>query len=366
MSTTFSVGDLTIHRIVEMVEPYGRALDMMPALTQELLDENRHWLEPHALGPGDFIMLTMQSYIVRTPHHTILVDSCLGNHKPRPHGAWNMKTDDTFMRGLAALNLSVDDIDYVMCTHLHADHVGWNTRLVDGRWVPTFPNARYVFSRDEHAALQKRHAADGYPAYTDSVLPIVEAGRADLVGNDFQLGDHVRILPDAGTYGKSCCILFRQQARRCGDDGRPDALASADALPEPCFRAPQGRGAGRGDLQGISGTVLRHADAVLHDPFSAAVFRADQALGRRLSDGVSELQSSGGSHEPAAGPGRTAEISRRKPQQDQRQRRRVQRRPNAEIEQGKAIDDRARRHAEKIRRRVQGHCEPRARPASIP
>jgi glyoxylase-like metal-dependent hydrolase (beta-lactamase superfamily II) len=225
MNTPISVGDLTIHRLVELVEPYGRALELMPALTQELLDENRHWLEPHALTPDDFFVLTMQSYIVRTPHHTILVDSCLGNHKPRSHAAWNMKTDDNYMRGLVALNLSVDDIDYVMCTHLHADHVGWNTRLVDGRWVPTFPNARYVFSRDEHAALQKRHAADGYPAYADSVLPIVEAGCADLVGNDFQLGDHVRILPTPGHTENHVAFCFGSK--------RDDAVMTGDLMHSP-------------------------------------------------------------------------------------------------------------------------------------
>ncbi len=239
MNTTFFLGDLTIHRLVELVEPYGRALELMPGLTQELLDENRHWLEPHSLAPGDFFKLTMQCFVVRTPHHTILVDSCLGNDKPRSHPAWNMKTDDTFMRELAALNLSVEDIDYVMCTHLHSDHTGWNTRLVDGRWVPTFPNARYVFSRREYAAMQKRSAIDGYPAYTDSVLPIVEAGRAELVEDDYALGDHVRILPTPGhTEGH---VAF------CLGNKRDDAVVSGDLIhvplqmrhPELTFGRPQ-------------------------------------------------------------------------------------------------------------------------------
>ena len=225
MNTTFSVGDLTIYRLVELVEPYGRALDLMPALTQELLDQNRHWLEPHALTREDFFVLTMQSYIVRTPHHTILVDSCLGNHKPRSHPAWNMKTDDNYIRGLASLNLSVDDIDYVMCTHLHADHVGWNTRLVNGRWVPTFPNARYVFNRHEHAALRERHETEGYPAYADSVLPIVEAGRADLVGDDYHLGDHVRILPTPGHTANHVAFCLGKK--------RDDAVMTGDLMHSP-------------------------------------------------------------------------------------------------------------------------------------
>ena len=103
-----------------------------------------------ALDANDVLILCFQSYIVKTPHHTILVDSCIGNDKPRPlRPKWNMKTDDTYMRALAAAGFSVGDIDFVMCTHLHVDHVGWNTRLENGRWVPTFPNARYVFGKSE-------------------------------------------------------------------------------------------------------------------------------------------------------------------------------------------------------------------------
>ncbi len=94
------------------------------------------------------LILCFQSYVVKTPHHTILIDSCIGNDKPRPgRPAWNMKTDEIYLRDLAAAGVSVDDIDIVMCTHLHVDHVGWNTRLENGRWVPTFPKARYVFGR---------------------------------------------------------------------------------------------------------------------------------------------------------------------------------------------------------------------------
>ena len=226
MSSSFSIGDLTIHRIVELVMPLRPALTMIPALTPAILDENRHWLEPDSLGPGDFFHLTFQSYVVRTPHHVILVDSCLGNDKPRTQPQWNMKTDGTFMRELAGVGLAVDDIDYVMCTHLHVDHVGWNTRLVDGRWVPTFPNARYVFSQREYVATQERHAAEGgYPVYVDSVLPIVEAGRAELVADDYQLGDHLRMLPTPGhTKGH---VAF------CFGRNRDDAVMTGDLIHVP-------------------------------------------------------------------------------------------------------------------------------------
>jgi glyoxylase-like metal-dependent hydrolase (beta-lactamase superfamily II) len=112
------------------------------------------------------------------------------------------------MRGLAALGLSVADIDVVMCTHLHPDHVGWNTRLEDGRWVPTFPNARYLFSEVEFAHWTAQHAKEPVPAFADSVLPVVAADRAELVRSDHAVGDHVRLLPTPGhTPGHSAVLV---------------------------------------------------------------------------------------------------------------------------------------------------------------
>src|ERR1700761_4099518 len=135
-TTTFRVGDLTIHRIIEMECGFTPALEFLPALTKDLLDENRSWLAPSALDKNDNLVLCFQSYIVQTPRHTILVDSCVGNDKDRPaRPIWHMKRDTVFMDSLAKLGLSVNDIDFVMCTHLHVDHVGWNTRLENGRWV---------------------------------------------------------------------------------------------------------------------------------------------------------------------------------------------------------------------------------------
>src|SRR5665213_4228108 len=153
MSLKFTVGDLTIHRVIEQETTFLPALDVLPGLTPELPAEDRSGMrETGALDAGDVLILCFQSYVVKTPHHAILVDSCIGNDKPRPlRPKWDMKTDNTYMRALAAAGLSVGDIDFVMCTHLHVDHVGWNTRLQNGRWVPTFPNAKYLFAKREYA-----------------------------------------------------------------------------------------------------------------------------------------------------------------------------------------------------------------------
>ncbi|MER8072948.1 MBL fold metallo-hydrolase [Streptomyces sp. NPDC094034] len=198
MVSTFSVEDLTVHRIVELVAPFLPALEMLPSLTPSLLDENRAWLEPHSINESDTFILSYQSYVVRTPHHNIVVDSGLGNDKERPRPEWHMRSGGQFLRGLADVDLGVEDIDFVLCTHLHGDHVGWNTRLVDGRWIPTFPNARYIFSNAEVTAAEAIHQDGGFPAYLDSVRPLFEAGRADLVGDDFHIGDHTRLLPTPG------------------------------------------------------------------------------------------------------------------------------------------------------------------------
>jgi len=227
MSLKFSVGDLTIHRIIEQETTFLPALDLLPGLTPEVLAENRSWMrEAKALDDNDTLILCFQSYVIRTPHHTILVDSCIGNDKPRPQRPkWNMKTDDTYMRGLAAAGVSVGDIDFVMCTHLHVDHVGWNTRLENGRWVPTFPKARYIFAAREFDYWTEQNAKAPVSPFVDSVLPVVEAGRHEVVGNDHQIGDHVRILPTPGHTPGHVAFTFGR--------GEDNAVFSGDLMHSP-------------------------------------------------------------------------------------------------------------------------------------
>jgi glyoxylase-like metal-dependent hydrolase (beta-lactamase superfamily II) len=136
-----------------------------------------------------------------------------------------MKTDETYMRALASAGFSVEDIDFVMCTHLHVDHVGWNTRLEAGRWVPTFPNARYVLAKTEFDYWAEQNTKTPVPPIVDSVLPVVEAGQAEIVRNDYEIGDHLRILPTPGhTPGHVAFALGR---------GRDDAVFSGDLMHSP-------------------------------------------------------------------------------------------------------------------------------------
>jgi glyoxylase-like metal-dependent hydrolase (beta-lactamase superfamily II) len=227
MDLVLAVGDLIIHRIIEQETTFLPAAELLPGLTADILAENREWMrQAAAIDADDVLILCFQSYIVKTPHHTILIDSCIGNDKPRPlRPKWNMKTDDTYMRALAGAGISVDEIDFVMCTHLHVDHVGWNTRLEGGRWVPTFPNARYIFGKAEFDYWTEQNAKAEVPAFADSVLPVVEARRADIVRNDYEIGDHVRVLPTPGhTPGHVAFTLGH---------GKDDAVFSGDLMHSP-------------------------------------------------------------------------------------------------------------------------------------
>ena len=172
------VGDLEISRVHELFlrVPTG---DFFPDTPVEAWEPHKDWLiaEKALNAAGTEIVLPVQSYVVRTSHHNILIDTCVGNDKNRPHrDGWHMKTDDTYMKSLAAVGLKPEDIDYVMCTHLHHDHVGWNTKLVDGRWVPTFPNAKYLMSKKELDIFKGQEDPAASLSLIDSVLPVVDSG----------------------------------------------------------------------------------------------------------------------------------------------------------------------------------------------
>jgi glyoxylase-like metal-dependent hydrolase (beta-lactamase superfamily II) len=226
MGTTFEMSDITVHRIIEGECPFKPAPEFLAGLTPELLAENRPWMQPTFLDEQDRVLICVQSYVLRTPHHVILIDSCVGNNKTHAWWpAWHMKTDDTYLRGLSAAGVSVDDIDIVMCTHLHGDHVGWNTRLENGRWVPTFPRARYLFAENEFSYWTERAAKASWPHFNESVLPIVEAGRHQLVSSAHELDDHIRLIPTPGHTPDHFAVAIGR--------GRDDAVITGDLIHTP-------------------------------------------------------------------------------------------------------------------------------------
>ena len=194
------LGDIVIERIVESICTGFDPLSFFPESTPEDWAQHREWMEPHALDPvSGNLVLPIQAFLVRTRHHTILVDTCVGDHKSRPHRPfWHLQQFNTFLPRLAAAGVKPEDVDYVMCTHLHGDHVGWNTQLRDGRWVPTFPKAKYVFAQKEWDSWEQLHARQPQQQLIDSVLPIMEARQAQLVSSDFALDDEVWLEPTSG------------------------------------------------------------------------------------------------------------------------------------------------------------------------
>src|SRR5215470_10383075 len=185
MSHQTAVGNIIIERIVESICTEFDARSFFPQTTDDDWARHRGWMEqePRAIDPvSGNLVLTIQAFLLRTRHHTILVDSCVGNDKPRPQRPfWHMQRLDTFLPRLAALGVAPESVDYVMCTHLHWDHIGWNTRLRDGRWVPTFPNARYIFARREWEFWDALHRQTPQAQIADSILPVIEANQAQFV-----------------------------------------------------------------------------------------------------------------------------------------------------------------------------------------
>jgi len=219
MSLGGRIGDIAWHRVIESEGPEFDVGFLLPDATPEALARHRGWLEPRFLDPGtDKLVMATQSYVLRTRHHVILVDACVGNDKERRfHAPWSHRTGSRYLDSLAAIGLAPEDIDFVMCTHLHADHVGWNTRLIDGRWTPTFANARYVFARSELDywteinKLGKKHS-DG--CIDDSVLPVVEAGQADIVADDYAFDDEIWFEPTPGHTPGHVSIVLRSHGAR--------------------------------------------------------------------------------------------------------------------------------------------------------
>ena len=207
------LGQIVIQRIVESICTAFEPLSFFPETTPDDWARHRTWLEPRALDPvtGNLV-LPIQAFLVRTRRRTILIDTCVSHDKSRPQRLfWHMKKFDTFLPRLAAAGVRPEDVDYVMCTHLHSDHVGWNTQLRDGRWIPTFPNAKYIFARSEWEGFEALHRKHPQPQFLDSVLPIMEARQAELVSGDFALDDEVWLEPTPGhTPGHVCVHLASQ------------------------------------------------------------------------------------------------------------------------------------------------------------
>ena len=144
---TWTLGSISVTRIEEQLGPGGLpAQQFLVGFEREVIQQHLHWMLPNHYAPeSDRLILSMHSWLIRTERQLILVDSCCGNRKERAGMPHFHQLNTRYLENLRAAGVAPEQIDIVLCTHLHADHVGWNTRLENGRWVPTFPNARYLF-----------------------------------------------------------------------------------------------------------------------------------------------------------------------------------------------------------------------------
>jgi glyoxylase-like metal-dependent hydrolase (beta-lactamase superfamily II) len=213
------LGDISITSLIERDGPWRRPEDFFLNYDSAAQAANVAGLAPEVFErPSGKMVITYQTFVVRTPHHVILVDTCTGEDKG--YGPPMDFPKQPWADALAAEGLTPEDIDYVFCTHLHIDHTGWNTKLVEGRWVPTFPNAKYVFHKGEYAAwealakqgVERPGGAGG--VWKMNCEPIVAAGQALLVDEDFRLDDGISLMLTPGHSPCHVCVNLQSKGQR--------------------------------------------------------------------------------------------------------------------------------------------------------
>jgi len=219
-----------VPKTVDLGGPGGSRFILPQATYEEILPIQ--WLQPHFADERGRLRMSIHALVVETPDRRIIVDTCLGNDKEsRRIPTWN-NLQGPFLADLAAAGFPRESVDTVLCTHLHVDHVGWNTMLVDGpngtrTWVPTFPRARYLMGRVEFAHWQGQHDRDDMAAvFADSVAPIHQAGLADLVETDHRICDEVSLVPTLGHTPGHVSVAIASEGE--------EALITGDFMHHPC------------------------------------------------------------------------------------------------------------------------------------
>ena len=229
-SMKWRIGKVTVSKIVELEVTGGSRFILPQATYEEILPIA--WLQPHFADERGRLKMSIHALIVETPDRRIIVDTCLGNDKQnRRIPTWN-NLQGPFLADLAAAGFPRESIDTVLCTHLHVDHVGWNTMLEGGTngtktWMPTFPRARYLMGRVEYEHWRRQHERDDMNAvFADSVAPIHAAGLADLVETDHRICDEVNLVPTLGHTPGHVSVRIQSEGE--------EALITGDFMHHPC------------------------------------------------------------------------------------------------------------------------------------
>lgn len=202
----FQIGDIQVAKVIDTLESFSPQV-LYAGKDRSAFDLHLDWLQPHFVDANRGMLLSIHTFVVKTRHHRVLVDTCVGNHK---QGAgfpqWNDRNGN-YLAELAAAGCAPEDVDYVFCTHMHVDHTGENTRLRDGRWVPTFPSAKYLFNRREWECWKAATGEHDRVVVEQNILPIIEADQVQWVD------PHPRALQ---------CRTRESQHRAGGDHWRHD------------------------------------------------------------------------------------------------------------------------------------------------
>jgi glyoxylase-like metal-dependent hydrolase (beta-lactamase superfamily II) len=220
---SWQVGKVRITRVVEL-EATGGSRFILPDATPDACREMT-WMQPHFCTPDGKLKMSVHALVIDTGSRRIVVDTCIGNDKPRQMKNWS-HLQTGFLAELAMAGYPRESIDTVLCTHLHVDHVGWNTMLVDGAWIPTFPNARYLVHAAEWAYWNLEQSGETQQIMSDSVRPVLAAGLMDQVASDHRVCDEVSLEPTPGHTPGHVCIRIRSEGQ--------EALITGDSMHHPC------------------------------------------------------------------------------------------------------------------------------------
>ena len=227
------LGRMRVHKVHELDSPVP-LLGQLPGVTGEDMARLLTWYDQPDEVTADpetsLMTFSVHSWVIELDGLTILVDTCDGNHKNRSLEAVH-QLDTDYLGNLRRAGFAPEDIDLVMCTHLHFDHVGWNTRLENGKWVPTFANARYLFGRRDYEYFKANPEGEllHWESFCDSIVPVMEAGMAELVDEDHvahgEIANGVWLSPAFG-HSPGCCTIEAQA-------GGPPALFWGDVIHHP-------------------------------------------------------------------------------------------------------------------------------------
>jgi glyoxylase-like metal-dependent hydrolase (beta-lactamase superfamily II) len=223
---SWRIGNVTVTRVVEMelTTRYREDRPFIKEATPEALRASP-WLYPHFVADDGAMVLSIHALLVEAPGLRLVVDTCIGNDKPRAllrGGALSTN----FLKDLEAIGWTRESVNAVVCTHLHVDHVGWNTMLQDGKWVPTFPNARYFIGRIEYEHWIADGAGEQQAILDDSVTPIFDAGLAEFVELDHRISPQIRLIASTGHTPGHVSVIIESEGQ--------SAVITGDMSHHPC------------------------------------------------------------------------------------------------------------------------------------